>query len=198
MEAGHIPRGTAPVLRFGKGPGITQNERLALTRRFAEGEEHLSLYLRVAACLMLLYAQPLSRILRLAPGDLIRDDDQFYLRFGTPPSPVPEPFAAMIDALEAEGAGTGMLFPGRYPGRPRGYDAVIDSLAKAGLPMRNARTSALRHLVVQVPAPVAADALGFHQTTTTRQLAAAGGTRSRYAAIRAARPAATSRKKASQ
>ena len=63
--------------------------------------------------------------------------------------------------------------------------------------MRNARTSALRELVVQVPAPVAADALDFHQTTTTRQFAAAGGTWSRYAATRAARPAAKSRKKAS-
>jgi transposase len=68
-----------------------------------------------------------------------------------------------------------------------------------GLPMRDARTSSLRQLVVQVPAPVVADALGFHQTTTTRQFAAAGGTWSRYAATRAAapgpsRPAATSRK----
>lgn len=199
MDAGHIPRGDAPVLRFGKGPGISQDERLALIRRFAEGEDGLPLYLRVAACLMLLYAQPLSRILRLTPGDLIRDDDGLSLRFGTPPSPVPEPCAVMIGALEAEGAGTGMLFPGRYLGRPRGYDAVIDALAKAGLPMRNARTASLRQLVVQVPAPVVADALGFHQTTTTRQLAAAGGgTWSRYAAIRAARPSSTSRKKASR
>jgi hypothetical protein len=89
MDAGHIPRGDAPVLRFGKGPGITQNERLALIRRFAEGEEGLPLYLRVAACLMLLYAQPLSRILRLTPGDLIRDDDDLFLRFGPRHPPCP-------------------------------------------------------------------------------------------------------------
>ena len=196
MDAGHIPRGDAPVLRFGKGPGITQDERLALIRRFTEGED--GLHLRVAACLMLLYAQPLSRILRLTSGDLIRDDGQLCLRFGTPPSPVPEPFAAMIGALEAEEAGTALLFPGRYLGRPRGYDAVIDSLSKAGLPMRNARTASLRQLVVQVPAPVVADALGLHQTTTTRPFAAAGGTWSRYAATRAARPGPTSQKKTSQ
>ena len=49
-----------------------------------------------------------------------------------------------------------------------------------GLPMRAARAAALRELVLQVPAPVAA-ALGFHHTTTQRQRAAADGTWNRYA-----------------
>jgi hypothetical protein len=39
----------------------------------------------------------------------------------------------------------------------------------------------LRQLVLQVPAPVIADALGFHHTTTTRQHVNAGVTWSRYA-----------------
>jgi hypothetical protein len=51
-------------------------------------------------------------------------------------------------------------------------------------PVRKARTSALRDLVIQAPAPVVADAPGFHQTTATRQFTAAGGTWSRYAASR--------------
>jgi hypothetical protein len=42
--------------------------------------------------------------------------------------------------------------------------------------------AALRELVLQVPAPVAAAALGFHHTTTQRQRTAGGGTWSRYAA----------------
>ena len=49
-----------------------------------------------------------------------------------------------------------------------------------GLPLRTARISALRQLVLQVPAPVIADALGFHHTTTTRQHVNAGATWSRY------------------
>jgi hypothetical protein len=36
----------------------------------------------------------------------------------------------------------------------------------------------------KVPAPVAAEALDFHHTTTQRQRAAAGGTGSRYATRR--------------
>jgi hypothetical protein len=41
-----------------------------------------------------------------------------------------------------------------------------------------------RELVLHVPAPVAAEALGFHHTTTQRQRAAVGGTWSRYATRR--------------
>ena len=42
--------------------------------------------------------------------------------------------------------------------------------------MRTARISALRQLVLQAPAPVIAEALGFHHTTTQRQHANAAGT----------------------
>jgi hypothetical protein len=55
-------------------------------------------------------------------------------------------------------------------------------LLELGVPMRIGRAAALRDLVMQDPAPVVADALGFHHTTTQRQRAAAGGTCSRYAA----------------
>ena len=41
--------------------------------------------------------------------------------------------------------------------------------------------SALRQLVLQAPAPVITQALGFHHTTTQRQRANAGGTWSHYA-----------------
>ena len=51
---------------------------------------------------MLLYAQPLSRILRLGAADLSRDDTgQTWLRLGDPPSPVPAPFGALLHQLAA-------------------------------------------------------------------------------------------------
>jgi hypothetical protein len=50
--------------------------------------------------------------------------------------------------------------------------------------MRAGRAAALRQLVIEVPAPVVADALGFHQNTTARHVAIAGGTWNRYAASR--------------
>jgi hypothetical protein len=50
-----------------------------------------------------------------------------------------------------------------------------------GIPTHQVRTSALRHLVLQAPAPVIARSLGFHDKTTTRIAADAGGPWSRYA-----------------
>ena len=77
------------------------------------------------------------------------------------------------------------LFPGTNPASRGDYRSFyIAPPPKAGLPMRDVRTTALRQLVTQAPAPVVADALGFHQTTTTRQFTAAGGIWSRYAATR--------------
>jgi hypothetical protein len=58
---------------------------------------------------------------------------------------------------------------------------MAQQLRDLGLPLRTARISALRQLVLQVPAPVIADALGFHHTTTTRQHLNAGAPWSQYA-----------------
>ncbi len=53
-------------------------------------------------------------------------------------------------------------------------------MAQSRLSRDLSRAAALRDLVLQVPAPVAAEALSFHRTTTQRQRAA-GGTWGRYA-----------------
>jgi hypothetical protein len=74
------------------------------------------------------------------------------------------------------------LFPGLLPGQPIGYSTLREQVSVLGLPLREARISALRQLVLDAPAPVIAGALGFHQTTTTRQVAHADGTWNRYRA----------------
>jgi hypothetical protein len=50
-----------------------------------------------------------------------------------------------------------------------------------GLPATTGRTAAVRQLVLQAPAPVVADMLGFHPVHTTRVATDAGGAWSRYA-----------------
>jgi hypothetical protein len=52
---------------------------------------------------------------------------------------------------------------------------------KAGVPTVTGRTAAIRQLILEMPAPVVADALGYHHVTTTRLTTEAGGTWSRYA-----------------
>ncbi|GAB2920930.1 hypothetical protein GCM10027280_04910 [Micromonospora polyrhachis] len=51
-----------------------------------------------------------------------------------------------------------------------------------GLHVGHARVTALRQLVLDVPAPVVATALGFAHFTTHRHVTAAGGVWNRYAA----------------
>jgi hypothetical protein len=185
---GHIPRHLdVPRQQPYAGQAITQQRRLDLLRRFATSTD-IPVKPRAAACLMLLYAQPLSRILRLSAADLTRDNaGQTWLRLGDPPSPVPPPFDTLLHHLAATrhdhvpaNHSSSWLFPGRHAGQPAEYSSIAAQLREHGLPLRTARISALRQLVLQVPAPVIADALGFHHTTTTRQHASAGATWSRY------------------
>lgn len=182
MTCHHIPARQLPTLRFAQGEAITQHRRLTLLRRYITDDQPPA-RIRAAACLMLLYAQPLTRILRLTTTDITQDDDgQVHLHLGHPPAPVPEPFASLLlQLITSHPASTSnWLFPGRNPGQPADYRAISTQLRACGFPLRTARISALRQLVLQAPAPVIATALGFHHTTTQRQHARAGGTWSRY------------------
>ena len=87
-EHGHIPAHLdIPREKYATGQAITQKRRLELLRRFAT-DTAVPLRPRAAACIMLLYAQPLTRILRLTAGDLTRDGDgRTWLNLGDPPSP---------------------------------------------------------------------------------------------------------------
>jgi len=182
MTARHIPALQLPPIRFSKGEALTQRRRLALLRRYLT-DDHVPLRIRAIACLMLLYAQPLSRVLRLAASDITRDGDgQTWICFGHPPAPVPEPFATLLhQQVNGRPAGIGgWLFPGRNPGQPAAYGTIFTLLRDLGFPMRTARISALRQLVLQAPAPVIAEALGFHHTTTERQRTNAAGPWAHY------------------
>ena len=141
--------------------------------------------MRVAACVLLLYAQPVTRIMTLTIDDIAVDDDGMTLKLGDPPAPVPEPFAALVRAparATTRRQRSRWLFPGRRPGQPLSYVTLSQGLRDLGVPLRLARVAAIRQLALQAPAPVIAEALGFHHTTTHRQTIHAGGIWNRYAA----------------
>jgi hypothetical protein len=138
---------------------------------------------------MLLYAQPASRIVRLTVDNIVRDGDgQVLIWLGGPPTPVTEPFAALL--LQAAPAGQHAnrrqprrpLAVSRAPGGPSTqpwHARPADQPARR--PHVTARTAALRQLVLQAPAPVVAQAPGFHRITAHRAVVEVGGTWSRYA-----------------
>jgi integrase len=184
IQQGHLPRRlVVPRVAFQIGAALTQQQRLDLLRRYA-ADQDVPPHLRAAACVLLLYGQPLSRIHRLTRHDLIDSGTELAIRLGDPPTPVPQPFADLLRHLAATARETpsGWLFPGKYIDQPIAYTTIGRHLRALGFPLIGARVAALRQLVQEIPAPVVADALGFHQTSTARQVVNAGTVWSRYAA----------------
>jgi hypothetical protein len=123
MTSGHMPRlGVPRRVRTHQAP-VSQHRRLTLLNRFLT-DQRIPLRTRVAGCLLLLYAQPVTRLVRLTIHDVIDHESQVSLRLGTPPAPVPEPFAAMLTELAANRANMNTaanpdcswLFPGTRAG----------------------------------------------------------------------------------
>ena len=180
-------------------PPITQSRRLALIHQFLT-DQRIDLRTRVAGCLLLLYAQPVTRLSQLTLDDIITGGDgQVSIRLGSPPTPVPEPFAAMLTDLAANRAnmntavnpGCQWLFPGQRAGLPLMPVRLRRQLHELGVPVTQARTASFRQLVLQAPPPVVARALGYDYGTAAEHAVAAGGTWNRYPAARRISPSAT-------
>jgi len=167
---------------------LTGDERISHLGRVLTAQD-LALQVRVAATIVLLYAQPVSRIVRLTLDDAIRDGDQVLLRLGEPPTPVPRPVADLLaewignrrNMNTATNRNSPWLFPGRQAGQPMNPNVLAALVNDIGVPTVTGRTSAIRQHVLELPAPVVADALGYHPVTTAKLAAQAGSTFSRYA-----------------
>ena len=183
-----MPRLALPTLHTRSGERLTQTRRLALLRRVLT-DDRPPARSRAAACLMLLYAQPASRIVRLTTDDILRDGDQVLIRLGTPPSPVPEALAGILlqlvdnqqDPTNAANPGNRWLFPGHRAGQPLHPRTLLPLIHQLGIPAQATRVAALRQLVLQAPAPVIADALGYHNKHVAKVWAETGGTWKTYA-----------------
>ncbi|NHD17742.1 MULTISPECIES: phage integrase family protein [unclassified Actinopolyspora] len=187
MRAGHMPRLSWAWKSTTNPTPMAQHHRLARVRRLAT-DHTIPLRERVAGLLVLLYAQPVSRIARMTTHDVITHHDDVLLHLGESPTPAPAPLADLLrDLLTERTTSTGAnhesdwLFPGRQPGHPLQHRSLGDALRRHGIPIQTGRTSALRHLVLQAPAPVVATMLGFHDKHTIRALTEAGGNWNRYA-----------------
>jgi len=168
---------------------LPQPERVDLIGRVLTEHEQ-PLRSRVAAAIVLLYAQPLSRIIRLTTDDVIHDDDQVLLRLGEPPSPVPGPVAELLlswidqrtNMNTATNRDSRWLFPGRRAGQPMHPETLGALVTALGVPTVPGRVGAIHQHVLEMPAPVVADALGYHHNTATRAAAQAAAAWSRYTA----------------
>ncbi|WP_239064878.1 site-specific integrase [Streptomyces sp. S4.7] len=188
METRRMPRLIIPNHPTTNPHPMGQHQRVTALQRVL-ADDSTALRVRVAACLVLLFAQPVSRIVRMTTDDVLRDGQCVTLRLGDPPTPAPEPVAdLLLDYLQALPASTPAinqnspwLFPGRRASQPMNPATLRDALRKLGIPVEKGRTSAIRQLVLQAPAPVIAQALGYHDKSTTRIANDAGAPWKNYA-----------------
>jgi len=183
-----MPRLRIPHQRTENPAPISQHRRIGLIRR-AVTDDAIPLRARVVTLLMLLYAQPISRIMRLTTDDVIHGGDQITLRLGTPPSPVPEPFAGLLlehlasreNTTTATNPNGTWLFPGRRAGQPLHPATLGKQLSTLGITTLHARTATIRQLVLQAPPSIVAGMLGYHVVHTEAVAVQAGGTWKHYA-----------------
>jgi hypothetical protein len=169
---------------------MPEGERLDLLSRFLS-DESIDLGDRVAGCLVVLYAFPVSRINRLATGDFEPLDGGLVLRISDDLVPVPAALAGLIGRLaerrrNVTGAGhpdSDWLFPGGRAGQPIESDQLALRLNRLGV-TRAARTAALDALLATVPAPVLAKLLDRKPWRVAQRTKLLGTDWRNYVAIR--------------
>lgn len=170
-------------------PLITQDQRLAWLKELLTGDSE-SLPYRVAGILLLLYAQPLTKIAGLQTTAIARIDGETRIALGKEPIPVPEPFASQLhyhlhnrpNQRTTGGAiGTPWLFPSTRPGRHIDPQSIMLRLRRLGIKLLGSRNTALRELVSEIPPPLVAEMLGYSDQVTQKHAAEAGNTWAMYA-----------------
>ncbi|MDQ2738192.1 MAG: hypothetical protein M3Y35_06175 [Actinomycetota bacterium] len=186
MKAGHMPSRVLPTRAAPTGTPLPQHRRLALITKLLT-KTSIPLPERVAGLFVLLYAQPLSRIVTLTVQDINDDGDQVLVQFGEP-TPAPGQLADLLrqllrqrNAFRGPNFDSAWLLPGQRPGQPLIARYLGDKLRQHGIPVQAGRSATLQQLVLQAPAPVIATMLGFHHTHTARLVGEHGGTWNRYA-----------------
>lgn len=169
-------------------PTLTQDQRLAWIHELLTGSSD-SLHYRVAGILLLLYAQPLVKIVTLPTTAVHEDALSMTISLGKSPIDVPEPFASMIRAhlssrpnlATAAGPDSPWMFPSRVAGRHLHPNTVMGRLRDLGVNLLGARNRALGELVLECPPSLVAEALDYSPQVAFLHAAKAAEPWARYA-----------------
>jgi hypothetical protein len=151
------PPGT-PVL------ALDNHRRLAALRTLLH-DASIERRLRLAGCLVALYAQPAARIVRLTGADLHLTETAAQIRLGESMVALPAQLREAVELLLAATTEDGWLFAGQKAGHPMHPAHLARRLRDLGVPVAAARPSALAALAHRIPAAVLADLLGFGAQT---------------------------------
>jgi protein-disulfide isomerase-like protein with CxxC motif len=154
-------------------------------------DDTLDLRDRVAGCLLLIFAQPITRLARLNVDDVDDHGRPVRLQLGPEPLDLPEPLGALVAELKHRRPGlatTGAGEPGRwlFPGlrldAPLHPEHMRRRLRRLGIIARPGRAAALMHLAQTLPPAILADLLGISESRAAGWTRAATGDWARYAA----------------
>jgi len=194
MTTHRCPKLTLPPHGYGTAPVLDQTARLDILRFLLEPTTGRLEY-RVAGVLLVLFAQPFTRIAPLRVDAVIIDGTEVSITLGQSATPIPLPFAAMVRELHAKRSNfetaasptSPWLFPGRVADSHVRSATLRSNAMKMGINLMAARSAALRQLVLDCPPAVVADMLGYSYQAIDRHAVRAGSTWSSYAALRAQR-----------
>jgi hypothetical protein len=171
MAHNHLPKLNFPYRVAATFPIIGQQERIDVLRQVLDTASELRSHVRVATILLLLFAQPLSRVVEMKSDQLVVGDDGTVqlIDIGIDPLVVMAPFdrvfldlmAARPNMNTAGNPTSQWLFPGGSPGRHLTASALMNNIRDAGIDLRGAKNAALRKLVLAMPAALVADAFGY-------------------------------------
>lgn len=154
-------------------------------------DDALDLRDRVAGCLLLVFAQPLTRLARLTVDDVDDHARPVRLRLGADPLELPEPLGALVAELKQRRPGLATtaaddrhawLFPGLRLDAPLHPEHLRRRLRTLGITARPGRAAALMHLAQTLPPAILADLLGISESRAADWSRAATGDWARYAA----------------
>lgn len=195
VEHRHITNACAvPPEKRNTKAALSEAERIALLRRLIDPTPNEQLAPRLAAILVLLYGPPLNTIRHLTLDDVTTEGDDTTLQLAVDPAVLPPRIADMVHAQirnrrnmqTAANPTSDWLFPGQTAGRPITFDQLLARIYELGLTIRNARSAALRELVLTIPAPVLTTILGYTAATLDRHTSNSGAPWLAYAASRPA------------
>jgi hypothetical protein len=192
-----IRRRLCPKLRIPNPPRVVtpdaqpQSERITLVHQLFTNNT-LAPIDRVAGLLVLLYAQPATRITQIKVDDVTTRDDQVFLRIAEEELPMPEPVGSLITDLITQRRNMGTaanptspwLFPGQRPSRQITTTRLRERLRSVGITGAS-RVAAFNELLREIPAPVLADLVGCNPKFAAERASILATDWANYAAIRA-------------
>lgn len=167
LKGGTVSKLAVPHRYAERKPLITQARRIELISQCMSSTSTAKSS-RVAGLILLLYAQPITKIAALRVCEVSARPDGLYLALGKSPALIPGQVAPLFwDYLsdrpnqQTGNKDSDWLFPGTLSGQHIHTESLMGQLRADGIDVAGARNTTLRDLVTELPPTLVAQTLGY-------------------------------------